>query len=285
MWKVQKPRKTTTETLFLCASNLEDQIKKARIESAAEQLEEAATEYESFGVNKSLHLVGPTEFVGNVTKEEMWSLYNDKFAKKGQPGRKIYDEIKLAAPNQRCPHCGCREVNLLDHHLPKGSYCILSISPINLVPACSVCNHIKGVLVPSNDEQQWLHPYFDDVENVLWLKAEVQNSSPAAILFYADPPQNLGKLRARILFQFDRLGLAEIYATKAAEEMSGIASYLDDLYKNTGEHGVRDHLNQLAMSHSKSSINSWRAAMYLALSISEWYCNEGFKIGYVFGCI
>lgn len=104
-----------------------------------------------------------------MTEEQLKNVYENKFAKKGQPGRKVYDKLMSKPAQGICPLCGQRVVSTLDHYLPKAHFPVLSVVPINLIPSCSECNKSKTDHVPENAEQQTLHPYYDDVEEEQWL--------------------------------------------------------------------------------------------------------------------
>lgn len=47
----------------------------------------------------------------------------------------------------------------LDHYYPKNQYPLLRVSFYNLVPSCSICNHVKG-----KDDRRHLHPYIHNVD-------------------------------------------------------------------------------------------------------------------------
>src|SRR6185369_14124832 len=98
-------------------------------------------------------------------------------AREGAPGKKIYDRIMTAA--RACPYCGHGTLFTLDHYLPKGisHFPELSIAPLNLIPACRDCNSNKHVHVPTREEEQYIHPYFEDVDGHNWLAASTHYST------------------------------------------------------------------------------------------------------------
>ena len=103
-------------------------------------------------------------------------VYDGRMAAQGSPGRAIYDAIKVGSPNGLCPLCGQRVVATLDHYLPKSRYAALAVNPANLIPACSDCNKAKSDAVADT-----LHPYYDNIENDLWLRAELKEVRPASV--------------------------------------------------------------------------------------------------------
>jgi hypothetical protein len=162
-----------------------------------------------------------------VTADEMSAIYTGRMAKKGGPGRSIYDELMATPAHGRCPLCGHRQVSTLDHHLPKAHYPALAVAPVNLVPSCMDCNKAKTNTFPLASEDETLHPYFDDIEDDPWLRADVIHTAPAALRFYVDPPAEWDDtITARVRLHFKIIGLGALYAAQAAEEMLNIRHYL-----------------------------------------------------------
>lgn len=63
-----------------------------------------------------------------------------------------------------CPMCGeAGTPNTLDHHLPKKHYPDFSILPLNLVPACDICQGHKLERYTGPDGRLFLHPYYDTI--------------------------------------------------------------------------------------------------------------------------
>lgn len=61
-----------------------------------------------------------------------------------------------------CPMCGeAGTPNTLDHYLPKQDYPDFSILPLNLVPACDICQGHKLARYIGPDGRLFLHPYYD----------------------------------------------------------------------------------------------------------------------------
>jgi len=208
----------------------------------------------------------------------MEAVYTQRMAKKGSPGRDTYDEL-ISAPSQgRCPLCGGRLVTTLDHHLPKALYPALAVAPLNLVPSCGDCNKAKLALVPRNAADVSLHPYFDHIDDERWLRADVDETRPAALVFRVEAPGGMwgDLMQRRVRNHFGTFGLAELYATLAAEELLNIRHQLTDLYATAGVDGVRSQLQDRALSCGQARRNGWRTAAYEAWSASEWFCNGGF---------
>jgi hypothetical protein len=206
-------------------------------------------------------------------------LYNSKMAHAKSPGRAMYDEIKMAAPFGRCPLCGRGSVYTLDHHLPKAVYPDLAITPANLIPSCQDCNKNKTQVAPQTRAEETLHPYFDNVDGEIWLRARVIEESPAAILFFVLPPPSWTEtLAARVHNHFKLYKLKTLFASLAAEEISNIRGHLAGPQADSGRFGIRDHLLSIAASHRSTRLNSWQAATYAAMADSDWFCEGGFAL-------
>lgn len=83
--------------------------------------------------------------------------------KEGHPARGVYDALKGGTDEGLCPLCAHRDVEALDHQLPNSKYPLLSVVPVNLVPACHRCDALKSDVDSKTASEQALHPYFDDL--------------------------------------------------------------------------------------------------------------------------
>ena len=277
MWPLSKPSHDLRDILNRCRACMNNVNLANRIETATAALELAKTHYEAVVTVGNFYTIPSADTVaGIVSREEMEWLYTSKFSKKGSPVRVIYDEILTGAPNGMCPLCGQRTVSTLDHYLAKSQHPALTVTPVNLVPACRDCNTEKLAHQPSCAEQQTLHPYYDNVEDGTWLHASVVENMPPAIWFYVDPPTNWPVIKAaRVRFHFSSLKLARLYGAHAAAELIQIQFALLKVSERGGPDAVRMHLSDQAESRRRSNHNSWQAAMYATLSNSVWFCTDG----------
>jgi hypothetical protein len=213
----------------------------------------------------------------NVTATEMEKVYTQRMARKGAPGRDVYDEIFGSSPQGRCPLCCQRLVATLDHYLPKAYYPALAVAPLNLVPACSDCNKAKHNRFPTKAEDVGLHPYYDKLGDDVWLAARVVEVRPTALRFSVSAPAAWDPvLIARVENHFHSYGLPSLYASEAAEELINIRHQLVELRKADPVAGVRRELQRRAESCAAERPNGWRAATYRAWQSSDWFCNGGF---------
>lgn len=70
-------------------------------------------------------------------------------------------------------------------------------------------------------------------------------------------------------------GLCGLFSTHAAEELAAIKQRLLRLKAQAGLQAVRAYLDEEAQSRLAVRLNWWQAAMYLALSESQWFLEEG----------
>ncbi|NJC37167.1 hypothetical protein GGR60_001702 [Xanthomonas arboricola] len=219
---------------------------------------------------------GALDIGGRVTAGEMERVYKSTFVK-SKATREIYGKIRAAPENDICPLCSQRTVSQLDHYLPQSAHPALTITPINLVPACSECNKNKLAIQANQQNDQTFHPYFEDCDDARWLYATVVETSPAALVFSPIPPPRWSDVkRQRVLAHFKLYKLGELYASHSAVELNDIRYGLVELAKKNTPHEVAEHLRSTARSRAHAHENSWRRATYEALAESLWFCSGGF---------
>ena len=183
----------------------------------------------------------------------------------------------LAPVNGRCPLCGIGTVNTLDHYLPKTHFPVYSVTPNNLVPVCNWCQGEKSEYYPTTEGEQLLHPYFDDVDNEVWLAAEVVAGVPAGFRYFASPPDHwTPAAKERVVAHLTELNLLKLFSSNAGSRLSEIRARLTSLRQKGGEGAVHEHLYEELASIEANHKNSWTAAMYRAAVESDWFCNGGF---------
>jgi hypothetical protein len=270
------PGRTARATYLQCISRVPEGPLRSKLKSYEDLVALAAELYDLEARDSTLYAMLGGEFPESAEdRSDLAKVYTDRMAKISAPGRLDYDALKLAA--KRCPLCGHRGVSTLDHYLPKTAFPLLCVTPANLVPACSDCNKMKSDGVPANAADQALHPYFDNVDQDTWLKAEVVQDKPPALIFRVDPPQHWATgLADRVQHHFKTFGLASLYGVEAASELAEKAYQLAQVHKAGGEQAVKEHLDMEAISRGKVNRNHWRTAAYRALADSSWYCSGGF---------
>lgn len=279
MRKINKPDYNVETVFKACISLVKNKDLKDRLTLCIPFLNSSEQDFsQRFSKFEIYKISLQTLINGNVTTEEMEKVYTNRMAKKDSPGRLYYDKILASAPQGRCPLCGQRIASTLDHYLPKSEFPTLAVTPINLIPACSDCNKIKQNSIPANAKEQTLHPYFDDIELDVWLKAKIIHNNPCAFEFYIDPPDIWGALaRQRIEYHFTQLEIQKLYSAHAAEELSNISKSLSNILEKGGGEGVRVFLQDAADSRKVVNKNSWQSAIYAAMANDQWFYDGGFN--------
>lgn len=151
------------------------------------------------------------------------------------------------------------------------------MTPNNLVPACNWCQGQKSEYYSTTEGGQLLHPYFDDIEDEIWLVAEVIAGIPAGFRYFASPPCHwTPSAKARVAAHLKKLNLPILFSSNAGSRLSEIRSRLANLHQKGGADAVREHLNEELSSVEAEHKNSWVAAMYRAAIASDWFCDGGF---------
>jgi hypothetical protein len=277
MRRLDRPAYAARDVLELCIESIRDEDLTDRLELIGGEVEKAETNYIERAQDGTLYSIVQTKGVEDVTVDEMKRVYKGTFAR-SKGTRDIYDTIKKLSPNDICPMCGQRTVGTLDHYLAQSLHSTLVVTPANLLPSCADCNKAKLDAQPGAADEQTLHPYFDDVDDGVWLYATVEETNPAALLFYIDPPADWPETkRARVRLHFRIFGLGALYASHSAVELNNIRYGLQRIAERGNADDIRVELLRRAASGEASQINSWQTATYKALAASDWFCNGGYN--------
>lgn len=264
-----------------CVDDITNLNLKGRLTAIAPDMENAGRYYDQLAANGTLHEMPRSDLqdrdlqVGHVTKGELKSLYVDTMvARRRSSARAIYDDLRAAAPNGRCPSCGLGQVTTLDHFLPKSSFPWFSVLVENLVPACRDCNTQKSARVAV--DAQCLHPYYDAAPLMQdrWLFAEILPTKPASARYFVRPPQHWTPLLAmRAENHFREYDLAKRFAIEAANEIS----VLIPAFTGMSPQMIRDTLAVRLRGFRKQQCNSWQIGLLEALHDCDWFCNLQFE--------
>ena len=277
MRRLNRPAFAARDALAMCIASIQDTDLTERLALVVDQVEAAEASYVQHGSQAELFLVPQTPRIGRVNGAEMKRVYKNTFAKSVRT-RNIYDAIKKLPVNDICPICGQRTVGTLDHYLAQSLHSALTITPANLVPACGDCNKAKLDSQPLSAEMQTLHPYFDDVDDGVWLYATVEETSPASLRFFPNPPSNWPAVkRSRLVNHYRTFGLGALYASHSGVELTNIRYGLQRISNRGTAEDIRLELVMRAESAEAAHLNSWQTAMYNALAQSAWFCAGGFN--------
>lgn len=280
MKKLLKPSDSALDVFRDCIVRVRNEDLKRRLFACSQEIEKASIEFDAKAPVAQLHTIITRDNVANlVSVDEMKAVYTSRMAKKLAPGRIYYDKLMSLPEHGRCPLCSQRVVSTLDHYLPKAHYPSLAVAPFNLIPACQDCNKTKSENIPKRSEEQTLHPYYDNVETFIWLRAKLTESIPVAVEFYVEPPEECPPiLKKRIKHHFKSFKLAALYASHAAEELASIEFTSKRVYDVGGSLELKKYLTETAKGKKSVSLNSWQSALYYCLSESEWFCEVRFQL-------
>jgi len=184
----------------------------------------------------------------------------------------------------RCPFCGISESSTLDHYLPKERYPEFSVFPKNLVPSCAVCNTRKRdrILDEGTNVRMFLHPCYDVIPSLTFLKVRVRMEADALILSYrlTRPAGMTLQAFQHLRSHFNELDLSDRYRRMGLEHLGGQYPALHRAY-GAGEdpERVAEKLIEEAEDFEEvSGQNYWLAKLYRALANNEDFCNGGFEV-------
>ena len=276
MIKLNKPQIEQKSIVDDCIDTMRECEKKQKLCKSKDEIIKVSKQYDELAKNESLSkMCRKYETEAGASKEDLISLYDNKFSKKGQLARKYYNKIILLAPNGRCPQCGQREVRTLDHYLPKSKYPLLAITPYNLIPCCSDCNKDKLDESFQSRETETIHPYYDDFNDEVWLKAILVEQEPVSFEFFVHKPESWEELKyARAKNHFEVFALNNLYKPYAAELITGEGGWINRLFQNCGEEIAKQEILDRISDEHKLRKNTWKAAVYEAIYGSKWFWKE-----------
>ncbi|UUU30975.1 HNH endonuclease [Streptomyces sp. CA-210063] len=282
MWPLDPPSRTGEESYRICISLVRqfgEERRKTRLIEAAETVKESSRTFRDFTFSGRLHDLQSSDFqIPEVdARDAVKWLYVNGMVRKGGPCRVIYDELMAAPTNERCPMCGHGIVRQLDHVMPKSKFPTLCIDPLNLVPACSDCNTLKGDYEATCAENTLLHPYVDRIDSERWLHARVIHDEIVRLEFFALPPTGWDDLlSSRVDHHFALLRLGSLYAVQANRTLANIRQILTAQFRAGGETMVRDYLASEAHTRLAVHRNGWEGVAYDALASDERFVRGAF---------
>ena len=275
MKKIDKPINNINIILENCIEHMYNPGKR-KIEQVKTTIIEQTNKYDELASLGQLFTIHEHYNVDSIaSKVDMKKLYEEKFVSKdNKDNREIYNKLMLSAPNGKCPYCEQNIANTLDHFLPKAKYVTFSVTPYNLVPSCSHCNTDKWDVTFNTYLNQPFHPYYDDFDDFVWLKAKLIENEDVSFQFYADPPSFVPTDKAERInksFSPDGFGLNDIYKVHAAEVYQSCFHRIKILFVKGGKDLAVARLREYIEDENSINVNSWKAAMYQAMIESDWY--------------
>lgn len=272
MKQIDKPTRKVVDILTLLKADNCEAAAVLDMESAVEILAQREILYEEKVQDNRLFEVPREQVISlRVDKAKMVSYYNYRILQK-PGGRTFYDQVFMSAPNNICPYCTINSVKTIDHYLPKSEYPSYSITPVNLVPSCTDCNFEKKLSYPTTSNNQTFHPYFDKVDNELWIKAELMHTTPLSFQFEVIRPGDWDELTFdRAKSHFKSYNINQLFSNEANRELRGMQEKWNSLFiKDRSE--FKAYLEEIYSScRNGLGLIDWKTLMYQELSTNEWF--------------
>lgn len=229
---------------------------------------------------KGWHALNQSKFtVDQYVDDWIRKIYAENLVSKASAKREIYSNLTFSF-SKKCPICWCRNIETLDHYMPKSLYPLLALTPSNLIPSCFKCNMSKSASTPNSLHECGFNPYFDSTPDHQWLQAVVDSKSGTVRFNASDHAQQCNdSLCKRIEKHFTDASLDYLYGIESSQEI-GSHQYSWNKIRN-GFDGIEELRCELEVSHleySKTNKNGWRAVLYGALIESDWFLNKGFLV-------
>lgn len=287
MRRIAPPLHLFPDVFDTCIGSIGNAIKVENFQFIRAAIIADALQYSALANTVNLYTLAPnlnpdhTLIYGNISKGDLRGLYTGQLRPKKKPGRTIYDQLVSLAPLGRCPFCGFGQSRSLDHYLPHSLHPIYSVLPQNLVPCCGDCNGIKNNMVAAIEDEQTIHPYYDQAVffSEQWLFAQVIPGEDICISYYVAPPEHWTDAnKNRVKHHFESYELDTRFPIEAANELVSLISSLKLLSTPIPANPqiVAEELRREFTSESLLHINSWKTAMYQALMTNEWFCQGGY---------
>lgn len=272
MKSISKPSILASNVFLECISTVSDQTLKKNYSDCVTSIKEAEIDFDTkFPLLEIYKIQQRPNISSSIDTNSMKKVYTYRMVNPDMPGNKYYNMIKSSAPYGICPLCSVRDADTIDHYLPKSLYPIFSVTPINLVPACSTCNTGKKISFPKDSSEQTLHPYYDNIENESCIKAKITHTDPIAFKYYVECPIDWDDIKKeRVENHFRAYNLNELYVSHASVEYRGTKNQLIKLFNNSPLL-LKNHLQDSYESRLELGINSWQHAMYLCLFNDDWF--------------
>lgn len=276
MKSLNKPDLKVSDIVAACVDNYRNPDLKNRFSNSLDMFSQSANEYDQLAKDGELYTLPVHDSFSNLSSKEMEKLYTDKFSKQGQGGRQYYD--KLIAATTKCPYCIIREVNQLDHVLPKADYPAFAVLPYNMVPSCRDCNENKGTPKISQNGDLHLHPYYDmelEIEDY-WLYANIVPGSEIQVMYTIEKPASWDTLFwERVIRHFSLFKLGKSYSFYASDYVVGEKKIWMQIKDDAGVDTLKQHLLDCNDNYKGSyGWNHWKTTLCFALANSDWFLNS-----------
>lgn len=278
MWPLDPPSLSARDSYETCVRGTRDMQRRYQLVTACDSVDAAGERFREAATQGELHDLSSQDFtVPGIAPGDLVRWVYDNGMVNSRDGRAVYEQILASAPDERCPICGHGMVRTLDHFLPKRMFPALCVDPMNLLPACADCNHVKGERIPTDGGATLLHPYLDRIDQDAWLDAQVTDRGSVWLEFFVSPPPHWERvLVERARYHFKLFGLAKLFAVQANRSVHSIRRQLAAMLGAGGKDMVRAYLADEAETRLAARLNGWEGVTYRALAQDDAFCSGGF---------
>lgn len=218
-----------------------------------------------------------------VTGDDLEALYDQRMVRESSGGREHYVMLRDSGKRKLCSYCFARNAEELDHYLPKKKWPQLCFLPVNLVPSCGKCNKRKSEHFHADRTRQPIHPYFEDLDSLGWLKAVIEEGNPIPF-FQFERHETAPVLSDRVEWQAKRMRLSQLYHERAGTLYQEMELRLFDEFgaAAAGQAVSYDPLRVSAFLNDEASRsfrlltrNHWKVQCLKSWRDDDWFLSEG----------
>lgn len=218
---------------------------------------------------------------GNIDyKEYMKKMYSQRFTSSSKSYEQIYKYYKKIRLSQDvCPYCNyfVRKVKQVDHFLPKAHFPTFAITVNNLVPICKECNETKDDYYSIYDDENILHPYYDEIPEDIssFLKCHIVEDGNIGFNFSVKKLDCWSDNTFRKFTKhFEVLKLNDLYRDAFSGDFVETINELKISYKESKElDQVKRTLTRRILILEMTKIKPWSVAGLKALNENDWFLN------------
>lgn len=276
MRKLNLPIEKVNDIVDLIKDDYTFPNKKDEVENLRELLIANELIYEEKVEQISLFEIDKITSIGSIDlKKILVNFYESRLLKKDLKARHFYDNLLISVENNECPYCTIREVSTVDHFLPKSEYPLYAIAPLNLIPCCSDCNKLKLDWYPTSVENQLFHPYFDNVESDVWIRAKLIDSEPIYFVFEVIKPSNWNEIQfERAKYYFELYQLNKLFSSNANKVMREFQILFRRLInQDPSSSSLLAFLNENYESYLGVGKLYWKTILFDELRTNQWFLN------------